>query len=58
MSKYNFFMKGSMLFPYRWIIVACIVLGGLMVYADLTGWRLLSFSDQEQWKAGGAGYHK
>jgi hypothetical protein len=57
MNKYNFFSRESMLFPFRWFIVIAIALAGLMAYADLTGWRLLSWG-QEQWNAKGPGYHK
>ena len=45
------------MFPFRWFIVIAIALAGLMAYADMTGWRLLSWG-QEQWNAKGPGYHK
>jgi hypothetical protein len=57
MNKYNFFRRESTLFPFRWFIVIAIALAGLMAYADMTGWRLLSWG-QEQWNAKGPGYHK
>lgn len=57
MNKYNFFSRESTLFPFRWFIVMTIAIAGLMAYADLTGWRLIS-RGQEQWNAKGPGYHK
>jgi hypothetical protein len=56
--KINFFKSDSPLFPHRWFIVFLIGLMTLMVYADLTGLRLFSFSNQQQWNASGPGYHK
>ncbi|HEY0678147.1 MAG TPA: hypothetical protein VGD17_07665 [Chitinophagaceae bacterium] len=56
--NWNAFNKGSALFPFRWFIIFAIAVAGLMTYADMTGWRLFSFSNQQQWSANGPGYHK
>lgn len=54
----NFFNHNHPLYSFRWFIVFALCIAGLMAYADLTGWRILSFSDGQQWNASGPGYHK
>jgi len=56
--KINFFNTTSPFHPLRWFIIIMLVLVSTMVYADLTGWRLFTFSNQQQWNASGPGYHK
>ena len=57
--KINFFKKESPYFPFRWFFVFAFFILSILVYANSTGWRLLSFSNQEQWSAkGSGGYHK
>jgi hypothetical protein len=56
--KINIFNRDSVMYPFRWFIVFTIGLAGLMSYADHTGWRLLSNSQQQQWNASGPGTHK
>lgn len=56
--KINFFNSHSPLFPFRWFIIIALVLTGWMTYANLTGWRVLTFSNQQQWNASGPGGHK
>ncbi|HZH37384.1 MAG TPA: hypothetical protein VEX65_08915 [Flavisolibacter sp.] len=56
--KINPFQTGSFLYPFRWYIIFVLCVAGLMLYADLTGWRLLQFSEGQQWNADGPGYHK
>lgn len=48
----------SLLYPLRWYL---LIAGGLictMSYADYSGWRLLTFDNQQQWSASGPGGHK
>lgn len=56
--KLNFFKPPSPLFPFRWLVLAALLLTTVLVYANLTGWRLLSFSRQQEWSAKGPGAHK
>ena len=56
--KINFFNNDNVLFPFRWYIIIFLCVAGLMVYADITGMRLLTFSDGQQWSSKGPGYHK
>jgi hypothetical protein len=56
--KINFFKPEHILFPFRWYIVCVVCLAGIMAYTDLTGMRLLSFSDGKQWNSSGPGFHK
>ncbi|HEX2607986.1 MAG TPA: hypothetical protein VHK91_11425 [Flavisolibacter sp.] len=56
--KIKFIKPDSPLYPFRWFIIIGICIASLMAYADVTGWRLFSFSTQQQWNAGGPGYHK
>ena len=58
MNKMNFFKRESVLFPFRWFLIVAMAVAGLMVYADLTGWRLMAFSNQQQWSSTGPGRHK
>lgn len=54
----NIFNKQSVIYPFRWFIVFALSLASFMTYADLTGWRLLSLSNQQQWSSSGPGSHK
>jgi hypothetical protein len=56
--RINFFKPESTLYPFRWFIVFTLCIAGLMLYADLTGWRMFAFSSQQQWNANGPGFHK
>jgi hypothetical protein len=56
--NWNFFKSASPLFPFRWLIIATLVLAGWLLYADRTGWRIATFSNQQQWTANGLGHHK
>lgn len=44
--------------PLKWYFLLLIALSTLLTYADYTGWRLLSFSNQESWSASGPSGHK
>jgi hypothetical protein len=48
----------SMLYPVRWFLLIAAGLIGMMSYADLSGLRLLTFGNQQQWSASGPGGHK
>lgn len=58
--KINFFKKDSALYPLRWFIMICVLSLGIMVYADITGWRLLSSSSSGKHEPGAVRtlYHK
>jgi hypothetical protein len=56
--KLPFFKPESTYYPFRWFLVFVIALMGILVYANVTGWRILSSSEQEQWSSKGPGYHK
>ncbi|HVG16131.1 MAG TPA: hypothetical protein VM935_14270 [Chitinophagaceae bacterium] len=56
--KINFFKDTSPLYPLRWLLIFSISIAMLLAYANLSGWRILSFSGQQQWNASGPGYHK
>lgn len=58
MKQFNIFSKNSVAYPLRWFIIACVVLTSIMGYANLVGWRLLTFGNQEKWSASGSGSHK
>ncbi|WP_143016927.1 hypothetical protein [Dyadobacter soli] len=45
------------LLPMKWYFVYVAALLGWLAYANLTGDRILSFDNQEQWTAGGSGSH-
>jgi hypothetical protein len=58
MNKFNPFRQDSSLFPLRWFIVIAGLIGGLLFYSDINGWRLFS-GGQQTWSASGPrGYHK
>ncbi len=44
--------------PVKWIVLAGVILLGWLAYADYTGWRILSFNNQQQWGASGPNGHK
>lgn len=48
----------SSLRPLRWYLLIAGSLIGMMTYADYSGWRLLTFGNQQQWSAAGPGGHK
>jgi hypothetical protein len=54
----KFFKPGSLFHQFRWMLVFFVAIIALMVYADLTGWRLFSPKSSQQWNASGPGYHK
>jgi hypothetical protein len=58
MMNINFFKPGTPYYPFRWFFIITIVLTGWLIYANMTGWRIMSSSSQQQWKARGSGYHK
>ena len=58
MMNLNVFNNESPFFPLRWFIVAALAAGSYMVYADLSGARMLNFPQQQAWSASGPGYHK
>jgi hypothetical protein len=41
-----------------WFFIWALLLAGCMLFCNFTGYRVFSFSNQQQWQAGGAGYHK
>lgn len=52
------FNKNSFLYQVRWFVAIFIIAAGLMLWYDLTGRRMLSFNNQQQWSSSGPGYHK
>jgi len=54
----NFFKSGTGLFPLRWFIMFAIALIAAFAAMDTAGYRLFSGGNQQQWSAGGPGYHK
>lgn len=54
----NFFKKTSPLFEFRWFIITFIAVAGLMLYSDISGIRMFTFSNQQQWSSSGPGSHK
>jgi hypothetical protein len=56
--KWNFFKPASPYFPFRLFIIVAFLITTWLLYADLTGWRLFTVSNQQQWSAKGPGYHK
>ena len=57
--KYNFFKKESAYYPFRWYFVFVFLVTSLMVYANTTGLRLFSATEQDEWRSsGGRMYHK
>ena len=54
----NPFNTGSPLYPFRWYLVYALVIMGIMVYSDLTGYRIFDFSGGQSWSSRGPGYHK
>jgi hypothetical protein len=57
-KQFNFLNKNSVAYPLRWFVIVSIVLTTIMGYANMVGWRLLSFDNQEKWSATGPGSHK
>lgn len=45
-------------YPMRWYLLVAGGLIGMMSYADYTGWRIMSFNNQQQWSAAGPSGHK
>lgn len=56
--NFNLFKSNSPLFPFRWFIVCTVLVAAVMVYYDVTGTRMFSFSNQQQWSSSGPGSHK
>jgi hypothetical protein len=56
--KINFFKAGHSFYPLRWYILVVIAVAGLMAYADLSGMRLMTRPESQQWNSEGPGYHK
>jgi hypothetical protein len=56
--KLNFFKNNAPLFPLRWFIVCTALSAAVMVYCNVTGKRMFSFSNQQQWSSSGPGSHK
>lgn len=54
----NLFKNTSSLFPLRWFIVCALLVTAIMVYFDVTGRRMFSISNQQQWNSSGPGSHK
>ncbi|MBN9298813.1 MAG: hypothetical protein J0I41_17575 [Filimonas sp.] len=44
--------------PYRWYLLFVAGVAMLMAYADYTGWRVLTFNQQQHWSASGPSGHK
>jgi hypothetical protein len=57
-NDFNFLSKNSIAYPLRWFVILSIVLTCIMGYANMIGWRLLTFDNQEKWSASGSGTHK
>ena len=58
MMNLNFFKQGHPLFRLRWLLLMSGLSMSTLTYYNLTGERLFDFSNQEQWKSSGSGYHK
>lgn len=58
MNKLNIFNKNNAYYPLRWFAVCSTSAILFMYYADATGWRFLTFNNQEKWSAAGPGSHK
>jgi len=58
MKQLNIFSDSSVWFPLRWFIIFGIGMMAWLSYADYTGWRLLTFNNQQKWSASGPGGHK
>lgn len=56
--KLNFLKRRSPLFQFRWFIVTFLASALLMLYCDIAGRRMFSFSNQQQWSSSGPGSHK
>jgi len=42
-----------------WFFIWALLLACGMIFSNMTGYRILTFSGQQQWTAGGpGGYHK
>lgn len=55
----HFFQPGSSLYPFRWFIVIVAILTMSMTYVDYTGYRFLSFTNnQPSGYYGSPMYHK
>lgn len=48
----------SVLYKLRFVLIVSFVLLIWMVYANYTGWRVMSFEKTESWSSSGPGYHK
>lgn len=58
LKQLNVFSKNATAYPLRWFVVASIAFISIMGYANIVGWRLLTFDNQEKWSASGPGSHK
>lgn len=56
--QFNFFNNRSPFFQFRWFIISFLLVTTLMLFYDLTGRRMFSFSNQQQWSSSGPGSHK
>ncbi|MES2892021.1 MAG: hypothetical protein V4725_08420 [Bacteroidota bacterium] len=54
----NFFNSRSPFFDFRWFITITILVTVFMVWHDLTGGRMFTTTNQQQWSSTGPGYHK
>ncbi|WP_153825435.1 hypothetical protein [Niastella caeni] len=41
-----------------WFFIWALLMAGGMMYANYSGYRIFTFNSQQQWNAGGPGYHK
>ncbi|MBW8684341.1 hypothetical protein [Chitinophaga rhizophila] len=59
LDRINPFRPESSLHPFRWFLLIVTLLGGMLLYSDNRGMRLLSGSGQQQWNPSGPrAYHK
>jgi hypothetical protein len=41
-----------------WFFFWALLMAGCMLFSSFAGYRIFSFGNQQQWNAGGPGYHK
>jgi len=59
MNINNLFKEGGRFYGFRSFFWVALVLLGWLVYSDISGWRIFSFGNQQNWSASGpGGYHK
>ena len=42
----------------KWFFLWALLLAGVMLFCNFTGYRVFSLTNQQKWTARGPGYHK